>query len=308
VAADGDTVYATASSLYITSNPDWYTSTTSKQDTEIHRFDISGTGSPTYLGSGSVAGRLLSSYSLSDDNGYLRIATTTGGTDGSADNSNSVVVLSDESLKVTGHVDGLGKGERIYAVRFVGPTAYVITFRQTDPLYIVDLSNPSDPRLVGSLKISGISDYLHDLGEGRLLGVGQQITQGEGSGVQVSLFNVSKPAQPTRVNNIVVPNTPWELTFDPHTFLYWSPTGLIVAPVQSWGTSASGRVIVLRVSGDTLSKVGLLSNPKPTDVTDDGLGIQRSMIVNGDLWTVSGGGVQISDQSNLHRIAWIPYS
>ena len=312
VAADGDTVYATTSSLYITSNPDWYCCTISgptapKQTTEIHRFDISGNTAPTYLGSGSVAGRLLSSYSLSDLGGYLRIATTTGQMDGSAGDSNSVVVLADDTLKVTGQVSGLGRGERIYAVRFIGTMAYVVTYQQTDPLYVVDLSNPAHPRVAGSVKISGISDYLHDLGDGRLLGVGQEITQGEGSGVQVSLFDVSKASDPKRVSNIVVPKTPWELTFDPHTFLYWAPTGLIVTPLQNWSSDQSGRVLVVRVTGQTLTKVGELANPRPTSVPDDGQGIQRSVIVNGDLWTVSGGGVQVSAQSNLHRIAWIPY-
>jgi uncharacterized secreted protein with C-terminal beta-propeller domain len=310
VTADGDTVYATTTSMYITSNPDWFccTSSTSTQTTEIHRFDITGTGSPTYLGSGSVAGRLLSSYSLSDVGGYLRVATTSGGQDGSAGDSNSVVVLADDSLKVAGRVDGLGKGERIYAVRFVGALAYLITYQQTDPLYVIDLSDPARPRVAGAVKISGISDYLHDLGAGRLLGVGQQLAQGEGSGVQVSLFDVSNPSAPSRVSNVVVPKTPWELSFDPHTFLYWAPTGLIVVPVQSWDSGQSGRVLAVRVSGETLATVGQLSNPQPSSTPDDGLGIQRSMIVDGNLWTVSGGGVQVSSQSNLHRIAWIPYT
>lgn len=308
VAADGDTVYANTSSLYIASNPDWFCCDTStNQNTEIHRFDITGFGLPTYLGSGVVPGRLLSSYSLSDDGGYLRIATTSGENDGSAGASNSVFVLADDTLKVIGHVDGLGKGERIYAVRFMGPMAYVVTFRQTDPLYVVDLHDPSAPKVVGALTLSGVSNYLHDVGNGRLLGVGQQITAGEGSGVQVSLFDVSSASNPKRVDNLVVPNTPWALNFDPHTFLYWQPTGLVVVPAQSWSGSESGRVLVVRLDGDHLTKLGLLANPRPASLPDDGQGIQRSLIVNGDLWTVSGGGVQVSAQSNLERIAWIAF-
>ena len=310
VAADGDTVYANATSLYIASNPQWfccYSAASKKQTTELHRFDITGTGSPIYLGSGTVPGRLLSSYSLSDDDGYLRIATTTGMVDGSAGASNSVYVLADDTLKITGHVDGLGNNERIYAVRFMGPVAYVVTFKQTDPLYVVDLHDPANPKVTGSLTLSGVSTYLHDLGDGRLLGVGQDIKAGEGSGVQVSLFDVSSASSPKRVSNIVVPNTPSELTFDPHTFLYWQQTGLIVVPVRTWTGTQSGRVLVARVSGDKLTTVGLVANPRPTAVPDDGQGIQRSLIVNGDLWTLSGGGVQVSRQSDLNRIAWLPF-
>jgi uncharacterized secreted protein with C-terminal beta-propeller domain len=311
VAADGDTVYATTTSLYITSNPQWgccvygpaVPAAAEKQTTEIHRFDITGSASPTYLGSGEVSGRLLSSYSLSDYQGYLRVAVTNGDNE----TSNSVIVLGADSLKVAGHVDGLGKGERIYAVRFLGPTAYVVTFRQTDPLYIVDLSKPTAPKVSGELKLNGVSTYLHDAGDGRILGVGQEITDGEGSAAEVSLFDVSDPTKPTRVGHVIDPKTPGPLTFDPHTFLYWQPTGLIVTPVQTWDGVQSGRVFVARVSGHSLTTVGTLANPLTASVPDDGLGIQRSFIVNGALWTISGSGVQVSTETSLSRVAWIPF-
>jgi uncharacterized secreted protein with C-terminal beta-propeller domain len=310
VAADGDTVYATSSSLYIASNPDWYccSSAATKQNTEIHRFDISGSSAPTYLGSGTVSGRLLSQYSLSEEAGYLRIATTSGEADGSAGASNSVVVLAADTLKITGRVDGLGKGERIYAVRFLGPTAYVVTFKQTDPLYVIDLRDPDAPKLAGTLALSGFSDYLHDAGSGRLLGVGQEASaSGRVAGLQVSLFDVTNPASPRRTGHVVLSKSPGEANLDPHAFLYWQPTGLVVTPIQSWDSTQSGKVLVLKLSGDTLSKVGVLANPRATATLDDQQGIQRSFIVNGDLWTISGSGVQVSAQSTLTRLAWIPY-
>ena len=309
VAADGNTVYATQSSLYIASNPYWFydVASATKQTTQVHRFDISRAGAPTYLGSGSVPGRLLSSYSLSEDGGYLRVATTSG-TFPASGTSSSVYVLSDDTLKVAGQVTGLGRGEQIYAVRFVGSLAYVVTYQQTDPLYVLDLHDPAAPRVLGSLPVSGVSSYLHDLGGGRVLGVGQQLTDGEGSGVQVSLFDVSNPASPRRTANVVLPNTPGGLRFDPHTFLYWPQTGLVAVPVNSWSGTQSGRELVVHVSGDQLTEVGLVSNPRPASSADDGLGIQRSLIVNGDLWTVSGGGVLVSTQSSLAQIAWIPFS
>ncbi|MEO6886418.1 MAG: beta-propeller domain-containing protein, partial [Jatrophihabitantaceae bacterium] len=305
VAADGDTVYASADSLYIASNPDWNGSAATQQ-TEIHRFDISRTTRPTYLGSGSVPGRLLSQYSLSDYVGHLRIATTTGGF-GPAQSS-SVYILDSATLKITGHVDGLGKGEQLYAVRFIGPLAYVVTFRQTDPLYVVDLHDPAAPKVVGTLKLTGYSDYLHDAGDGRLLGVGQDASAaGRVAGLQVSLFDVTTPATPTRTAQVVRKDAPGEGTLDPHAFLYWQPTGLVVVPVQSWTPAESGMVLVLRVNGTTLTSLGLLANPLASGAIDDGQGIQRSLVVDGALWTVSGSGVQVSDQATLKRQAWVPF-
>ena len=317
IAADGDTVYASSGSLYVASNPDWVccygggpmasAPTPTAQHTQIHRFDISGPGAPVYLGSGQVSGRLLSSYSLSEFDGYLRVATTSGGYGGGQ--SSAVTVLDAKRLTVTGTVGGLGNGEQLYSVRFEGPLGYVVTFKQTDPLYVLDLTNPAAPRAVGELTLTGFSDYLHDVGNGRVLGVGQEAnTAGRVAGLQLSLFDVRNPAKPQRTGHLVRTDAPGESQFDPHSFLYWAPTGLVVVPVQSWDPSESGKVLVARVSGDQLVGVGLLANPRATAAPDDGLGIQRSMIVGGALWTLSSSGVQVSDPGTLARAAWIPFS
>jgi uncharacterized secreted protein with C-terminal beta-propeller domain len=308
VAADGDTVYANSNSLYVASDPNFgcCMPVSSTDRTEIHRFDISGTGAPTYLGSGSIPGHLLSQYSLSVYAGSLRAATTESSGTASA---NSVYVLDADTLAVTGHVDGLGKGEQIYAVRFIGPLAYVVTFRQTDPLYVVDLRNPKTPAVVGTLELTGYSNYLHDAGNGRLIGVGQEASaQGMVAGLQVSLFDVNSPSHPVRTGHVVRSDAPGEGTLDPHAFLYWQPTGLVAVPIQSWQQSQSGKVLVLRVSGANLTTVGIVANPASTSVPDDGMGIQRGLIVHGNLWTVSGGGVRVSDASTLAQQSWIGFS
>jgi uncharacterized secreted protein with C-terminal beta-propeller domain len=305
VAADGDTVYATADSLYVASNPDWWTSGTSTQQTEIHRFDITGTDQPTYLGSASVPGRLLSQYSLDDYAGYLRVATTTVG----PHPFSGVYDLNDATLATVGHVGGLGQGEQIYAVRFAGPLAYVVTFRQTDPLYVVDLADPAHPKVAGSLELTGYSSYLHDAGDGRIIGVGEQVgANNEPDGLQVSLFDVSDPTAPHRTGHVVQAGTPGDGQLDPHAFLYWQPTGLVAVPIQSWNRHQSGAALVLRVDGSTLTRVGLVRNPLGTAVPDDGQGIVRSMLVDGRLWTLSGSGLQVVDASSLHRDAWIAFS
>jgi uncharacterized secreted protein with C-terminal beta-propeller domain len=309
--SSNDNVYATSTSLYIASNPQWSCCTvpsaslSTPQQTEVHRFDITGSAPPTYLGSGSVPGRLLSQYSLSDYAGSLRLATTSseGGKQ-----SSSVYVLNADTLKTTGSLSGLGAGEQIYAVRFLGTVAYVVTFRQTDPLYVIDLRNPAAPKLAGTLQLTGYSDYLHDAGNGLLIGVGQEASSaGRVAGLQVSLFDVNDPAAPTRTGHVVLSDAPGESTLDPHAFLYWQPTGLIVVPIQSWASDQSGKVLVLKASGTSLTSVGELANPLSGGASDDGQGIQRSLIVDGELWTVSGSGVQVSDPASLSRQAWIPF-
>lgn len=150
-----------------------------------------------------------------------------------------VLAQRNASLTEIGRVDGLGKGERIHSVRFIGAGAYVVTFRQTDPLYTLDLKDPRRPRLTGELKITGYSAYLHPTADGRLLGVGQDAdTSGRTSGLQISLFDVS--GEPRRVGARKLPGTSSRAEFDPHAFLYWPETGLTVVPVLRPGRGAAG--------------------------------------------------------------------
>jgi uncharacterized secreted protein with C-terminal beta-propeller domain len=218
-----------------------------------------------------------------------------------------VYVLDDETLKGAGRVGGLGNGEQIYAVRYVGPLAYVVTFKQTDPLYVLDLHNPAKPVVAGELQLTGYSDYLHDAGGGRLIGVGQQANvQGRVAGMQVSLFDVSDPAAPRRTAQVVIPSAVGESDVDPHAFLYWPSTGLVVTRLDSWSPNESGKVVVLHVAGTTLTEIGTIANPtdgRPSDA----LGIQRSLLVDGKLWTLSGSGVKVTDPQNLKQLDWVPF-
>jgi hypothetical protein len=240
IVADGDTVYATAGSLYVAhrsyniepASGSSRMAVPPASNVEVHKLDISGGSRPEYVASGSVAGTLLNQYALSEHDGHLRVATTTGEwTDRSV---SGVTVLAQRGRKLVevGSVGGLGKGERIQAVRFIGPVGYVVTFRQVDPLYTLDLSDPRRPRVVGELKISGYSAYLHPAGENRLIGVGQDATsEGRQLGTQVSLFDVGDPAKPRRIAQHVVSGGHSEVEFDPHAFLYWPADGLVVVPV-----------------------------------------------------------------------------
>jgi uncharacterized secreted protein with C-terminal beta-propeller domain len=216
-----------------------------------------------------------------------------------------------QRLVPVGKVAGLGKDEQIYAVRFLGPVGYVVTFRQVDPLYVVDLRDPRRPKVTGELKITGYSAYLHPAGPGRLIGVGQEANrQGQRLGTQVSLFDVSDPAAPGRLAQYHVRYGDSAAEYDPHAFLYWPKTGLLVvpvttrpaAPVDDQRVAPQGGALVLRLSGDDFTELGTVSHP------GDYRGmVQRSLYIDGTLWTVSQAGLRANDASTLHERAWIPF-
>jgi uncharacterized secreted protein with C-terminal beta-propeller domain len=324
VVADGDTVYGTGTTLYVATDERWRQDVwrdiarpTAPQRTEIHRFDTTGKTRPVYAASGSVPGRLLNQYSLSEFDGHLRVATTTAGPGASGAagqtapaSSSAIRVLRRDgsSLVQTGIVDGLGKGEQIYAVRFIGPRGYVVTFRQTDPLYSVDLSNPAKPAVTGELKITGYSAHLQPTGDGRLIGVGQEATtEGRTTGTQVSLFDVADPRAPRRLAGHHVADGQSEVEYDPHALLWWPASKLLVVPVTRFGATdglPESTAVVLRVD-DGLTQVGAVSQPavgrervQPT--------IRRSLIVGDTLWTLSDAGLQASDAASLKSTAWLP--
>src|SRR3954447_3877430 len=252
VMTDGQTVYASKDNLYVATQKAIVEQPTSdspppEQQTEIHKFHISKPDETTYEGTGVVSGSLLNQYSMSEQDGLLRVASTQAplwwspGNDRPSESLVTVLRQDGSVLREVGRVDGLGKGERIYAVRFIGDIGYVVTFRQVDPLYTVGLSDPAHPKVLGSLDLLGYSAYLHPVGDGLLLGVGQAANeQGRTAGTQVSLFDVSDPAKPARLSNKLVGNgSSSSVEFDPHAFLWWDPLKLAVLPVQVYDDPSS---------------------------------------------------------------------
>ena len=345
IAADGDTVYGTTSSLYVASGAmvtPWGAGGTyvrgsgSTQGTQIYRFDVSQPGPPRYVGSGSVPGYLLNQYAMSEWNGYLRVATTTGtswaiadgapsvpsGASGVQPSSSAVYELTTSApvMRIVGIVAGLGSMERIYAVRFIGPVGYVVTFRQTDPLYTLDLSDPAHPRVVGALALTGYSAYLHPVSTTRLIGVGQNAdSAGHVLGAQVSLFDVSDLAKPSRLATYTLASSVSAAGMDPHAFLYWPADQLVVVPIQEYGGFAvpagatqepmqvpQSGALILRISGMSLTRAGFISPPQSSGY--DGSPIERSLVIGQTLWTISPGGVLASDLTTLRQQAWLPIS
>ena len=203
LAADGQDIYATADHVYVATTevvdepqdsslaadsveedfvdpPQVFWSPPSNLKTIIHKFgsvpsDKLAAKKPVYLASGQVIGSLLNQFSMDEYQGDLRVAVTVEGS-GEDEQENQVKILRANQgiLEEIGAVVGLGIDERIFAVRFMGPQAYLVTFRQIDPLYALDLSEPTNPRALGELKITGFSSYLHPVGQDLLLGIGQE--------------------------------------------------------------------------------------------------------------------------------------
>jgi uncharacterized secreted protein with C-terminal beta-propeller domain len=316
VLGGGETVYASKRALYVGLQK-WSDESSGDGDplpgehTQLHKFDTSDAGATSYRASGRVAGHLLNQFSMSEQAEVLRVATTRfAGTGPGEESESSVVALAerDGALIQLGRVDGLGKGERIYAVRFLGDVGYVVTFRETDPLYTVDLTRPAAPKVVGELKIRGYSAYLHPVGEERLLGVGQDATEaGRQLGTQVSLFDVSNLAKPARLHQrTLADGGSSEVEWDHHAFLWWPPAKLAVLPLESWGDETQEFAGAVGLSIDPaagIAEVGRTSH-RGAEWTPP---VRRSLIVGGRLVTISDSGVQQNSLSDLAEEDWLGF-
>ena len=349
VLSGGDTVYASADHLYVASHRwiDWegleepeIARQAGNVTTDIHRFGIGGADGPIYQASGKVEGFLINQFAMSEHDGYLRVASTNTpdwgwwGTDEASVSRVDVLERDGREMRVVGSVDGLGVGERIFAVRFLGEIGYVVTFRQTDPLYTIDLSDPANPAVLGELKILGYSAYLHPLGEGRLLGVGQDADEeGRLKGTQVSIFDVSDPADPVRTHQFSLPEySSSDVEFDHRAFLYREPTGTVVLPISWWSYDEATETedqfsgaMVLAIGPDGIKRRGVIGHsypevpPQSGDAADgtaadapfgyypEFVPITRSLVIGGTLFTLSDAGLMGSDLASLSETAWIEF-
>jgi len=201
--------------------------------TIIHKIEINK-DQIEYIANGEVPGTVLNQFSMDEFNKDFRIATTTGNTWGNANSLNHLYVL-DENLKIIGSLEDLAKGERIYSVRFMGEKAYVVTFRQVDPLFVIDLSDSTNPEVLGQLKITGYSSYLHPYDENHIIGIGKEATaEGRAQGLKIALFDVSDVENPIEQAKYEVKEQWSDSTalYDHKAFLFDKEKELLVLPVS----------------------------------------------------------------------------
>lgn len=240
VLGGGFDIYSTSSTLYVYSSNYEY----SKADdygvvyTDIYSFSIDGTNI-THKASGKVKGECINQYSLDEYSGYLRVATTYYDYRKNIDVS-SVYVL-DSSLTKVGEVFDLAKDEQVKAVRFMGKTGYVVTFRNTDPLFIIDFSDPTKPTVTGELKIPGYSTYIHPLDENYLVGIGYDGTEenADTNTVKVSVFDVRDKTNPKETDTFVIKDAYSLVNENPKAFFLYAERNIIGIPVSHYDNNGN---------------------------------------------------------------------
>ncbi len=311
VASGNNTVYMTQGAMYVGTQEYQYTDTGSSDNTRIDRFVIAGT-QVAWQASGVVSGTLLNQFAMEEHDGYLNVATHTNASQlingtWTTRNDNGVYVLdtAGDTLDVVGSLTGLAPGEHLYAARFVGDTAYLVTFLQTDPLFAIDLSDPTAPTLLGELIIPGFSNYLQSVGEGLLLGIGQEREAGSwNTNVHATLFDVSDPTKLTEITRqFLTENTQWsssDAQFDHHALLYSAEDGLLVVPVYASGYDPQTGVYrseqLLKVMRITASGIEVLGEIR----TDQS--VFRTVRIGDVLYAISDSSVTAYNISDLTQI------
>ena len=211
--------------------------------TDIYKFNILENGEIEYKSKANVKGQTINQYSVDEYEGNLRVALFNT-QDGSR------VVIFDKNLKEIGASDYLAKGEKMYSSRFIGNKAYLVTYKNMDPLFVIDLRNPEKPKVLGELKIPGYSTYLHPYDENHLIGIGMETketvnrdsygrvtwTSAKIVGMKMALFDVSDVENPKEISNVVIGDnrTTSSILTNPKALLFSKEKGLIAIPVNNY--------------------------------------------------------------------------
>jgi hypothetical protein len=299
--------------------------------TNLHAFDISRPGETRYVGSGRVTGEINNSFSMSEHEGILRVATTTDrfarwwiDPEERPESENHVFTLRAEGGKLVkvGHLGGLAPGERVWSARFAGDRAFIVTFRNIDPLFAIDLSNPASPRVLDELKVPGVSTYIQPIDGDHLLTIGYG---GDDDGLnwrgQVSLFDASDP---TRLGLLDVEplaggrSYSWsEALYQHKAFQYWAPKRLLAVPVSSYGSASDGRdpsfwtytsmLQLVSVGEDGLSTYGTIDHSGfyNSDLSQRWIytDIRRSIFMGEFVYAISDRGITVHKLSDLSTVA-----
>jgi len=327
--------------------------------TEIHKISINQ-GDITYVANGAVPGYVLNQFSMDEYNGYFRIATTLNSfaprplidfatSDGKGDNStnstspvptpiqelaetNNVYVMN-QTMGIVGRLEKLAPGEKIYSARFMGDRCYLVTFVQVDPLFVISLADPTNPKVLGELKIPGYSSYLHPYDENRLIGIGKSAVGAKDAnfawyqGVKISLFDVSDLANPREAANFIIGDrgTDSPVLYDHKAFLFDNELGLLAIPVlvaeidesqypdgvpdEAYGVPVWQGLYVFDITANSITLRGNVTHidtfsdtPKDYYYMDWNYQIQRSLYIENALYTISPRMIKINDLTTLKEI------
>ncbi|MGC8998225.1 MAG: beta-propeller domain-containing protein [Candidatus Bathyarchaeia archaeon] len=315
----GPMLLGATTSIYV-SLDNIYIAITSNDKTYLHRIQIQE-NEIVYAADGQVPGVVLNQFSMDEYNCYFRIATSYAG-------RNSLYVLNMD-LEMVGSLENIAPKEQIHSARFMGNICYLVTFRKVDPFFVIDLTNPYDPKVLGMLKISGYSDYLHPYDENHVIGVGKETIpaeEGEFSwyqGIKISLFDVSNASNPKEIAKFIIGErgTDSPVLRDHKAFLFDKERGLLVIPVLVADVNEStypdgvppyvcGEPVwqgayVFKVSLEFEEKIvlqGTITHIENGDVMNSIYQITRTLYIGNFLYTISEGKVKINSLLNLSEV------
>ena len=345
-------VYSSQDTLIITENAwDWWWfwgNDNLDEATNIHTFDISQPGETAYAGSGRVDGTILDQFSISEHEGVVRVATTTGQwgrwwMTNPEPMENHVITLShatdpqSENVRLLeiGRVDGIAYNETIWSARFVEDRAYIVTFENMDPLWTIDLSDPTNPTIMGELEVPGVSTYIHPLSDDAILTIGLGPADEEtGLGLdwshtRLSLFNVSNFSDPQlsqtlSLSPVADPNNGWswawsEATWEHKAFQYWAPKGMLAVPLNTYRYDYYyddagkyhydydwvSKLMIVNVTEDGLELYGEVNHSQFYETDENrwwnSYNIRRSIFMGDYIYAISHGGITVTNLDTLEE-------
>jgi uncharacterized secreted protein with C-terminal beta-propeller domain len=321
-------VYVSLNNIYLTF-PVWGTGVGDFDKTSIYRIQIEG-DQIEYVATGEVPGMVLNQFSMDEYDGYFRVATTTY----EPTRQNNVYVLN-MALNITGSLAGLAPGETIHSARFMGERGYLVTFKNTDPLFVIDLKDPMNPQVLGELKITGYSNYLHPYDENHIIGIGKETVEAEEEdfawyqGIKIALFDVSDVNHPVEIGDPYVigdRGTDSPVLYDHKAFLFDKSRNLLVIPVlvakidesqypegvppNAYGEYVWQGAYVLNISlNQGIQLKGRITHiDDPSDIEQgyyylySPFSVQRSLYIDNILYTISDAKIMMNSLDNLDYI------
>jgi uncharacterized secreted protein with C-terminal beta-propeller domain len=319
-------MYASQENMYVTFQ-DWYQGWYWGGNTTIYRIHLQA-GNVTVEASGKVPGQESSQYSMDEYGDYFRIQTSEHAPFAGASATNVYVL--DMNLTIVGNISNIAVGENFHSARFMGNRCYLVTFQKTDPLFVINLTDPTSPAILGNLTIPGYSDYLHPYDETHIIGVGKNTVEAEEGnfawyqGIKISLFDVSNVTNPVQDATYVIGDrgSDTSVLTDPKAFLFDKTRNLLVIPIleanvtdpyptpSSYGTPVYQGAYVFDISlYHNLVLEGRITHlDNGTSINDQGYWVTRSLYIEDVLYTVSDRMVKMNSLDDMSQMGQIPLS
>ncbi|MGE4132811.1 MAG: beta-propeller domain-containing protein [Bdellovibrionales bacterium] len=302
-----DHVYVAMNNLYMAQQGWDYNNSDSQQPSALHKFSLGQ--EIEYQATGIVNGHLINQFAMDEHKGYLRVATNgserTGknffGNGGQWKTVNRVQVLKQKgtALDVIGKTPNMAEGERLYSVRFDGEHGYVVTFRQVDPLFTLDLSRPRHPKVVGELKVPGFSTYIHMLDSQHLLTIGQDADENTGRprGLKLSVFDVKDFAKPKEVKSLIFKsNVSSESSYEHKAFSFYREKGILAIPAAQAGTKSA--LLLFKVTTQDIKSAGEVTMTDLFPNLNNNATVRRSFFADNVVYAIGGQGIRAAQIDN----------